>query len=62
MRILFVGDVFGSAGRRIVREHIGHIITGRAVDLVIVTLKTPLADSASLRLLPTSSSTWAPTC
>ena len=36
MRILFVGDVFGSAGRRIVREHIGHIIEGRAVDLVIV--------------------------
>jgi metallophosphoesterase (TIGR00282 family) len=36
MRILFVGDVFGSAGRRIVREHIGHVITGRGVDLVIV--------------------------
>lgn len=36
MRILFVGDVFGSAGRRIVREHIGHIITGRGVDLVII--------------------------
>jgi 2',3'-cyclic-nucleotide 2'-phosphodiesterase len=34
--ILFVGDVFGSAGRRIVREHIGHVITGRGVDLVIV--------------------------
>jgi 2',3'-cyclic-nucleotide 2'-phosphodiesterase len=36
MRILFVGDVFGSAGRRIVREHIGHVIAGRAVDLVII--------------------------
>lgn len=36
MRILFVGDVFGSAGRRIVREHIGHIISGRAIDLVII--------------------------
>ena len=36
MRILFVGDVFGSAGRRIVREHIGHIIFGRQIDLVIV--------------------------
>src|ERR1700723_2269477 len=36
MRILFVGDVFGSAGRRIVREHIGHVIAGRHVDLVIV--------------------------
>jgi 2',3'-cyclic-nucleotide 2'-phosphodiesterase len=36
MRILFVGDVFGSAGRRIVHEHIGHVISGRSVDLVIV--------------------------
>ncbi len=36
MRILFVGDVFGHAGRRIVREHIGHIVAGRGVDLVIV--------------------------
>ena len=36
MRILFVGDVFGSAGRRIVREHIGHIVAGRGVDLVII--------------------------
>jgi 2',3'-cyclic-nucleotide 2'-phosphodiesterase len=36
LRILFVGDVFGSAGRRIVREHIGHIISGRQIDLVIV--------------------------
>ncbi|HKO10895.1 MAG TPA: TIGR00282 family metallophosphoesterase [Acidobacteriaceae bacterium] len=36
MRILFVGDVFGSAGRRIVREHIGHIIAGRQIDLVII--------------------------
>jgi metallophosphoesterase (TIGR00282 family) len=36
LHILFVGDVFGSAGRRIVREHIGHVIAGRHVDLVIV--------------------------
>ena len=36
MRILFVGDVFGSAGRRIVREHIGHVVAGRQVDLLIV--------------------------
>ncbi|MFT4112018.1 TIGR00282 family metallophosphoesterase [Silvibacterium sp.] len=36
MRILFVGDVFGSAGRRIVREHIAHVIAERGVDLVIV--------------------------
>jgi metallophosphoesterase (TIGR00282 family) len=36
LKILFIGDVFGSAGRRIVREHIGHVIHGRDVDLVIV--------------------------
>jgi metallophosphoesterase (TIGR00282 family) len=36
LRILFVGDVFGSAGRRIVREHLGHVIEQRQVDLVVV--------------------------
>ena len=36
MNILFVGDVFGSAGRRIVREHIGHIRQSNAVDLVVI--------------------------
>jgi 2',3'-cyclic-nucleotide 2'-phosphodiesterase len=36
VRILFVGDVFGSAGRRIVREHLPHVIAGRVVDLVVV--------------------------
>ena len=36
MRILFVGDVFGSAGRRIVREHLPHVIKERGVDLLIV--------------------------
>jgi hypothetical protein len=36
LHILFVGDVFGSAGRRIVREHIGHVIASRQVSLVIV--------------------------
>ena len=36
MRILFVGDVFGSAGRRIVREHLPHVLTERRVDLVII--------------------------
>jgi hypothetical protein len=36
MNILFVGDIFGSAGRRIVREHIGHIREANAVDLVVV--------------------------
>ena len=36
MNILFVGDVFGSAGRRIVREHIGHVRKSNAVDLVVI--------------------------
>jgi 2',3'-cyclic-nucleotide 2'-phosphodiesterase len=36
LRILFVGDVFGSAGRRIVREHLPYVITERGVDLLII--------------------------
>ncbi len=36
MRILFVGDVFGQAGRRIVSEHLSPVIEQRAVDLVVV--------------------------
>jgi metallophosphoesterase (TIGR00282 family) len=37
LNILFVGDIFGSAGRRIVREHIGHVREANAVDLGIIT-------------------------
>ncbi len=36
MRILFVGDVFGSAGRRIVREHLGHVVEQNTVDLLVI--------------------------
>ena len=36
MNILFVGDIFGSAGRRIVREHIGHVRQANSVDLVVI--------------------------
>ncbi|MGA2085173.1 MAG: TIGR00282 family metallophosphoesterase [Terracidiphilus sp.] len=36
MNILFVGDIFGSAGRRIVREHIGHLRQANSVDLVVI--------------------------
>ena len=39
MNILFVGDIFGSAGRRIVREHIGHICEANAVELVIINVE-----------------------
>jgi len=36
MNILFVGDVFGSAGRRIVREHISHVRQANNVDLTVI--------------------------
>ena len=39
MNILFVGDIFGSAGRRIVREHIGHIRKSHAVELTVVNVE-----------------------
>ena len=35
MRILFIGDIFGNAGRKIVRDHLGHLIETHKVDLVI---------------------------
>jgi hypothetical protein len=36
VNILFVGDVFGHAGRRIVREHLGHVMETNAVDLLVI--------------------------
>lgn len=36
MTILFVGDVFGSAGRHIVAEHLAHVLESNAVDLCIM--------------------------
>ena len=36
MNILFVGDVFGPAGRHIVREHLPHVMETNAVDLLVV--------------------------
>lgn len=36
MNILFVGDVFGSAGRYIVREHLPHVLETNSVDLLII--------------------------
>jgi hypothetical protein len=36
LNILFVGDIFGSAGRKIVREHIGHVRMANAVELVVI--------------------------
>src|ERR1700741_4013978 len=39
MKILFVGDIFGSAGRKIVREHLGHVREANGVDLVVVNVE-----------------------
>jgi hypothetical protein len=36
VNILFVGDVFGSAGRHIVREHLPHVIETNSVDLLVI--------------------------
>jgi metallophosphoesterase (TIGR00282 family) len=36
VNILFVGDVFGSPGRHIVREHLPHVIETNAVDLLVI--------------------------
>lgn len=36
MNILFVGDVFGSAGRHIVREHLPHLLESHSVDLLVI--------------------------
>ncbi len=36
MNILFVGDVYGSPGRRIVREHLHHVIQEQRIDLTVI--------------------------
>jgi hypothetical protein len=36
VKILFVGDVFGSAGRKIVRDHLPHVMESNAVDLLVI--------------------------
>ncbi|MGA2219652.1 MAG: TIGR00282 family metallophosphoesterase [Terracidiphilus sp.] len=36
MNLLFVGDVFGSAGRKIVHAHIAHVRSANNVDLVVI--------------------------
>lgn len=36
MKILFVGDIFGSAGRHIVREHLPHVLETHEVDLLVI--------------------------
>jgi metallophosphoesterase (TIGR00282 family) len=36
VNILFVGDIFGSAGRHIVREHLPHVLETNTVDLLVI--------------------------
>jgi metallophosphoesterase (TIGR00282 family) len=36
VNILFVGDVFGSPGRHIVREHLPHVVETHSVDLIVI--------------------------
>jgi metallophosphoesterase (TIGR00282 family) len=36
VNILFVGDIFGSAGRHILREHLSHLLETHAVDLLVI--------------------------
>jgi len=35
VKILFIGDIFGSAGRRIVADHLADIVQTQSIDLVI---------------------------
>ena len=35
MKILFIGDIFGSAGRKILQDHLAHVAESNQVELVI---------------------------
>jgi len=35
MRILFIGDIFGRPGRRVLADHLADIVAGKQVDLVL---------------------------
>ncbi len=35
MQVLFIGDIFGSPGRKIVHDHLRHVVETNQVDLVI---------------------------
>jgi 2',3'-cyclic-nucleotide 2'-phosphodiesterase len=35
MQVLFIGDIFGSPGRKIVHDHLHHVVKTNEVDLVI---------------------------
>ena len=39
MQILFIGDVFGSPGRKIVRDHIHHLVETNKVELLVINVE-----------------------
>jgi hypothetical protein len=43
MRILFIGDIFGSPGRRIVADHLADIIGAQRIDLAIANVENSAA-------------------
>ena len=43
MRILFIGDIFGSAGRRVVADHLADMVQTQQIDLVIANCENAAA-------------------
>lgn len=39
MQILFIGDVFGSPGRKIVRDHVHHLVESNQVELLVINVE-----------------------
>jgi len=39
VQILFIGDVFGSPGRRIVREHVHHLVETHKAELLVINVE-----------------------
>jgi calcineurin-like phosphoesterase len=39
VQILFIGDVFGSPGRKIVREHVHHLVENNRVELLVINVE-----------------------
>ena len=43
MRILFVGDIFGRPGRRVLADHLQDVVAGKQIDLVIANAENAAA-------------------
>jgi metallophosphoesterase (TIGR00282 family) len=43
VKLLFIGDIFGHAGRRIVADHLGDIRTSQGIDVVIANVENSAA-------------------